>query len=150
MVKWTYRLWKRKSLQKIRRKTTKIGWFCFAESERERKVKKKLLKKCFEWVKHWILKNLNHKIRLIEKQFRSIEIDRNLQKFLIAISIDRKTNSIDWNCKKKKMNFWKSTEFDATSPQSIEKLWKKKCMNMRWNDFHKPKIWNPILPKFRF
>ena len=106
--------------------------------EREREKLKKLLKKYFERVKPWILKNLIHDIRLIEKQFQSIETDRDSLKFLIAISIYWKTDSIDRNCKK--MNFWKSTEFDTTSPQSIEKLWKEKSMSMRWNDFHKPKI----------
>ena len=106
------------------------------------------LKKCFEWVKTLFKKNLIHDVQLIEKQVRSIEPGRGSLKFLNAISIDRKTDSIDRNCKK--MNFWKSTKFEATSPQSIEELKKKKCVSMRWNDFHKPKIWNPILPKFRF
>ena len=35
-----------------------------------------------------------------KKQFRSIETDKDPLKFLIAISINRKTNSIDRNCKK--------------------------------------------------
>ena len=65
-------------------------------------------------------KNLIHDVRLIQKQVRSIEPGRGSLKFLNAILIDRKTDSIDWNCKK--MNFWKSTEFEATSPQSIEEL----------------------------
>ena len=37
--------------------------------------------------------NLIHDIRLIEKQFRSIEIDRGSPKILKEISIDQKT---DW------------------------------------------------------
>ena len=73
-------------------------------------------------------KNLIHNVRLIEKQLRSIEPGRDSLKFLNTISIDRKTDSIDQNCKK--MNFGKSTEFEATSPQSIEEF-KKKCMSMR-------------------
>ena len=138
MVKWTYRLWERKTLQKIWRKTTKIGWFCFAESEREREKLKKLLKKCFKWVKHWILKNLIHNIRLIEKQFRSIETDRDSLKFLIAISIDQKTDSIDRNCKKNE--FLKINRIWCNLSLKHWKIIKKKCMSMRWNDFHKLKI----------
>ena len=45
-------------------------------------------------------KKLIHDIRLIEKQFRLIEIDKDPLEFFIAISIDRKTDSIDRNCKK--------------------------------------------------
>ena len=63
-------------------------------------------------------KNLIHDLRLIEKQVRSIEPSRGSLKFLNAISIDRKIDSIDRNCKK--MNFGKSIEFETTSPQSIE------------------------------
>ena len=48
-------------------------------------------------------KNLIHDVRLIEKQVRSIEPGRGLLKFLNAISIDRKTDSIDRNCKKKRV-----------------------------------------------
>ena len=125
---------------------TKIGWFCFAESERERKVKKKLLKKCFEWVKHWILKNLNHKIRLIEKQFRSIEIDRNLQKFLIAISIDRKTNSIDRNCRKKKEFLKINRIWCNLSSKHWKKFWKKMHeYEMKW--FSQTQDLKPNSPK---
>ena len=69
-------------------------------------------------------KNLIHDLRLIEKQVRSIEPSRGSLKFLNAISIDRKIDSIDRNCKK--MNFGKSIEFEATSPQSIEEIKKKK------------------------
>ena len=65
-------------------------------------------------------KNMIHDVQLIEKQVRPIELGRDSLKFLNAISIDRKTDSINRNCKK--MNFWKSTEFEATSPQSIEEF----------------------------
>ena len=44
-----------------------------------------------------------HDIRLIEKQVRSIELGRDSLKFLNAISIDQKTDSIDRNCKKKRI-----------------------------------------------
>ena len=87
---------------------TKIGWFCFAESERERKVEK-----TFEKV-FWTGQTLNFKkpdsqysidrknsFDQSKKQFRSIETDRDSLKFLITISIDQKTDSIDQNCKKK-------------------------------------------------
>ena len=51
----------------------------------------------------FLKKNFIHDVRLIEKQVRLIEPDRGSQKFLNAILIDRKTDSIDRNCKK--MNF---------------------------------------------
>ena len=89
-------------------------------------------------------KKLIHDIRLIEKQFRLIEIDKDPLEFFIAISIDRKTDSINRNCKK--MNFWKSTEFDATSPQSIEKIWKKMYeYEMNW--FSQTQDLKPNFPK---
>ena len=50
---------------------------------------------CFEEFLHKIalfLKNLNHDIRLIEKQFQSIDPNRGSLKFLKEISIDRKTD----------------------------------------------------------
>ena len=50
-------------------------------------------------------KNLIHDIRLIGKQFRSIEIDKGSPKILKEISIDRK---IDWiNQKSEKTSFQK-------------------------------------------
>ena len=45
-------------------------------------------------------KNLIHDVRLIEKQVQSIEPGRGSLKFLNTISIDRRTDSIDRNCKK--------------------------------------------------
>ena len=47
----------------------------------------------FEQFKYDFFKNLIHKFRLIENQFRLIETDRGSQKTLNAILIDRK---IDW------------------------------------------------------
>ena len=94
--------------------------------DREKSWKKTFEKSVWNGSNTKFLKNLIHEIRLIEKQFWSIKIDKDSLKFLIAILIYRKTDSIDRNCKKKKkkMNLWKSTEFDATYPQSIEKIWK--------------------------
>ena len=47
------------------------------------------------------LKNLIHDVRLIEKQFRSIEPDRGLPEFLKKISIDRKKDWINQKFGKK-------------------------------------------------
>ena len=62
--------------------------------ERERGLKS--LKKTFEKVKIHVLKNLIHDVQLIKKQVRSIEPDRGSLKFLKRISIDRKTDWINW------------------------------------------------------
>ena len=48
-------------------------------------------------------KKLYSRCLIDQKQVRLIEPDRGSQKFLKAILIDRKTDSIDRNCKK--MNF---------------------------------------------
>ena len=82
-----------KTLQKLRKKTTKNFECSLAKSEREREKVEKLLKKMFDIVKELFLKNLKHNVRLIEKQVRSIEPSRGLLKFLNKISIDRK---LDW------------------------------------------------------
>ena len=71
------------------------------EGERERGLKS--LKKTFEKDRIHVLKNLIHDVRLIEKQVRSIELDRGSLKFLKRISIDQKT---DWiNRKSGKTSF---------------------------------------------
>ena len=63
------------------------------------------------------LKNLIHDVRLIEKQVRSIEPDRGLHKFLNKISIDRKTNWINWKSGKtfflKKITLFLKTHLKA-------------------------------------
>ena len=59
-----------------------LGWSQVRIVEREK------TKKTFEKVKIHFLKNLIHDIRLIEKQFRSIETDRGSPKILKDISID--------------------------------------------------------------
>ena len=117
-----------KNLAKIWLKTTKNPQWSLAKSERERKVWKSVLNESNIVFK----KNLIHDLRLIEKQVRSIEPSRGSLKFLNAISIDWKIDSIDRNCKK--MNFGKSIEFEATSPQSIEEIKKKKMheYEMKW------------------
>ena len=80
-------LWERKTLQKNRRKTTKIGRFCFAESERERKVEK-----TFEKV-IWMGQTLN-----FEKPN-----SRN--------SIDRKTVSINRNRQRPTRIFYRNFDW---------------------------------------
>ena len=67
--------------------------------EREKSMKK-VLKKCLYQSKHCFLKNLNHDVRLIEKQVRSIEPGRGSLNFLNRISIDRKSDWINRNSRK--------------------------------------------------
>ena len=71
---------------------------------------------------HW---NFYAQFRLIEKQTRAIEIV-------------------------KKMDFWKSAEFDATSPQSIEELKKKNAWVWDEMIFTNPKFKTQFFQKFRF
>ena len=117
-------------------------------SWREREKLKKLLKKCFERVKHWILKNLIHDIRLIEKQYWSIETDRDSLKFLIAISIDQKTDSIDRNCKKNEF-----LKINRIWCNLSSKHWKNYEKNAWvWDEmiFTNPRFKTQFSQKFRF
>ena len=59
-----------------------------------------------------------HDIRLIEKQFRSIEKDKGSPKFFKKISIDQKTVWI--NRKSGKTFFRKNNLIFENTPQSIE------------------------------
>ena len=73
-----------------------LRWSQVQIGEREREREKSL--ETFEKVslkrsRSVFFKNLIHDIRLIEKQFRSIETDRGSPKILKEISIDQKT---DW------------------------------------------------------
>ena len=71
-------------------------------SRREREKFEKVFEKVFESVKTLFKKkNLIHDVRLIEKQVRSIEPGRDSLKFLNTNLIDRRTDSINRNCKKK-------------------------------------------------
>ena len=65
---------------------TRKSLWSLVESEREKKV----LKKLFEQVKFEFLKKLMYNFRLIKNQFRLIETDISSQKILKEISIDRK------------------------------------------------------------
>ena len=58
----------------------------------EREKYEKSFEKVFESVKTLFLKNLNHDVRLIEKQVQSIEPGRGSLNFLNRISIDRKSD----------------------------------------------------------
>ena len=71
-IKWSYRPWGRKTLQKLRKKTTK-NLSAALPSQREREKVEKLLKRMFETVKELVFK-----------------------KPKIRCSIDRKTGSINW------------------------------------------------------
>ena len=82
----TYRLRERETLQEIWRKMTRKSLWSLVESEREKKV----LKKLFEQVKFEFLKKLMYDFRLIKNQFQLIETDISSQKILKEISIDRK------------------------------------------------------------
>ena len=57
-------------------------------SQREREKYETRFEKVFESVKTLFLKNLNHDVRLIKKQVRSIEPGRGSLSFLNRISID--------------------------------------------------------------
>ena len=117
-------------------------------SRREREKLKFFLKKCFERVKHWILKNLIHDIRLIEKQYWSIETDRDSLKFLIAISIDQKTDSIDRNCKKNEF-----LKINRIWCNLSSKHWKNYEKNAWvWDEmiFTNPRFKTQFSQKFRF
>ena len=92
----------RETLQKKRSKATKNWGGAKSESKRERE-RENFWKSVFEKVKIRFLKNLIYDIRLIEKQFRSIETDRGSPKILKEISIDRKTVWI--NRKSRKTSF---------------------------------------------
>ena len=93
-------LWE-KNLAKIRLKTTKNLLCNLAKSEREREKFEIEFEKVFESVKALFLKNLKHDVQLIEKQVRSIELGRGSLNFLNKISIDRKSDWINRNSKKK-------------------------------------------------
>ena len=51
------------------------------EREREREKFEKVLKKCLNQSKYYLKKNLNHDVRLIEKQVRSIKPSRGSLNF---------------------------------------------------------------------
>ena len=108
----------------------KVSWTC------ENQVFKKLSirfsidrklgsinRKCFDW------SSINR---------ASIETNRGWPKILIAISIDWKTYSIDWNSGKNK--FLKNKAILCRNSSKHWILWIK-CMSMRWNIFQKHKFW---------
>ena len=70
-------------------------------SRREREKFEKGFEKVFESVKTLFLKNWIHDVRLIEKQVRSIEPGRGSLNFLNRISIDRKSDWMNRNSRKK-------------------------------------------------
>ena len=87
-------------------------------SRRQRKKVEKVLKKQVESIKTLFLKNLNHDVRLIEKQVRSIEPGKGSMNFLNRISIDRKSDWINRNSRK--TDFQKNNLIFENLPQSIE------------------------------
>ena len=82
----------------------KLRWSQVRIRERERKAQKTFEKVILK-SQDLFFKNLIHDIRLIEKQFRSIETDRGSPKILKEISIDQKTAWI--NRKSGKTSFQK-------------------------------------------
>ena len=76
--------------------TKNLQW-SLAKLEREREKFEKVLKKCLNQSKYYLKKNLNHDVRLIEKQVRSIKPSRGSQNFLNQILIDRKSDWINRN-----------------------------------------------------
>ena len=126
---------------------TKIWGGAKSESERERENLKNFWKGVFEKVKFRFLKNLIHNIRLIEKQFRSIEPDRGSLKFLKEISIDRKTDWINRKFGKtfflgKKKTWFLKTHLKALKIRNKMHEYKMKC-------FSKTLVLNPSFPKIK-
>ena len=98
-IKWSYRHWGRKTLQKFRKKMTKKSLCCLAKSERDRKVWKNFWKGV--WInQRTVLKNLKHDVQMIEKQVRLIKQGRGSLNFLNKILIDRKSDWINRNYEK--------------------------------------------------
>ena len=129
---------------------TKNLLWSLAESERERERERKVWKllKKVSWISQdLILKKLIHDFQLIENQFRVIEIDRDSPKILIAISIDQKTDWINWNSRK--------TEFLKKIIWFLKKLLKALNIRNKMHEyemkcFSKTQVLNLVFPKLRF
>ena len=115
-------------------------WACLSWKEIERKFWK-LLKK-LSWIsqdpiKKKKKKKLIHNFRLIENQFRLIEINRGSLKIFNVISIDGKIDWINWNFGK--IIVLKTQQILWINSLKHWILWIK-CMSMRWNVFPKHKF----------
>ena len=88
--------------------------------------------KCFDWT------SIN---------WASIETDKGWPKFLIAISIDRKIGSIDWNFGK---NWFLKNQSKFCRNSSKHWNWWIKWMSMRWHVFQKTQVLNPVFLTLRF
>ena len=120
----------------------KNSLWSFAESERERERK---FWKRFEkvvWTSQiWFFKNQIHEFRLIEKQFRLIEIDRGFSKILKQFQ-----NNFDWSKNRLyqskqteaslnnfKKNFdWSKNRLDQSKLAEAHKIWGKKKKHSFW------------------
>ena len=146
----SYRPWERKTLQKEWRKTTKKLIRAWTESYGERKSWKLFGKMSLNtwrtvFSKLSIRFSIDQKLCSIDRKCfdwssinrASIETNRGWPKILIAISIDWKTYSIDWNSTKNK--FLKNKAILCRNSSKHWILWIK-CMSMRWNIFQKHKF----------
>ena len=123
-----------------------LRWSQVRIGERE-KSSEKLLKKWFWKSQNQFLKNLIHDIRLIEKQFRSIEIDRGSPKILKEILIDRKTV---WINRKSGKNIFleKITWFLKTLLKTLNK--RNKMHEYEMKCFSKTQVLKPVFQNLRF
>ena len=83
-------------------------------------------------------------LRLIQQRSSTDRNTQNQTKFLIAISIDRETGSIDQNSGKS--NFLKNKAILCRNSSKHSILWVK-CMSMRWNAFQKHLFWTQFSQK---
>ena len=90
----------------------------------------------FDWSKNRF--DRSKMLRLIQYQSSIDRNNRGWLKILIAISIDRKTGSIDRNFGK---NFFLKNKAILCRNSSKHWILWIKCMSMRWNVFHKHKFW---------
>ena len=89
-------------------------------------------RKCFDWSSiNWAL----------------IETDRGCRKFLIAISIDRKIDSIDWNSRKNR--FLKNQRNFVQKPLKALNLMNK-MHEYKIKCFSKTQVLNPVFQTMRF
>ena len=138
-IKWSYQPWGRKTLQKLRKKTTKnLSAALPSRRERERKSWKTFENDVWN-SQRTIFKKLETRC-LIDRKTGSI--NRTTQRLTEFLKQD-----FDWSkIRLDQSKFLKNSFFGKINlifenlPQSIEYKKKKKCMSMRWNALPKHKF----------
>ena len=148
-------------MQKEWRKTTKNLDWGLDQSDRERKCLKTFWKSVWTCENQVFQKTLYTIFDWSKTRFDWSKHTEPSQEFLIAISIDWKTNSIDRNTQSQAKNFnrnfdlskntfdwskfWKNRvlKIKAKNCKNSSKHWILwiKCMSMRWNAFQKHLFW---------